>query len=105
MLTADSKDLRIGGLGMAKIAVIMKIFPKDIEVNLDELVNKIKASLPEIYELKDYRKEPIAFGLQALIVSIVMPENVEGGTEELEKTISNIPEVGEVSVEYVSRIS
>lgn len=90
---------------MAKLAVIVKILPKDISVDLEELVNKIREKLPRKYELKDYRKEPIAFGLQALLVSIVMPENIEGGTEELEKIMSSIPGVGEVTVEYVSRIS
>ena len=90
---------------MAKLAVIVKVLPEDINVNLDELVSKIKEKLPEKYELKDYRKEPIAFGLQALLISVIMPENVEGGTEELEKIIAGVSGVGEVSVEYVSRIS
>jgi len=90
---------------MAKLAVIVKVLPEDVNVNLDELVSKIKKKLPEKYELKDYRKEPIAFGLQALLISVIMPENVEGGTEELEKIIAGVSGVGEVSVEYVSRIS
>ena len=90
---------------MAKLAVIVKVLPEDVNVNLDELVSKIKKKLSEKYELKDYRKEPIAFGLQALLISVIMPENVEGGTEELEKIIAGVSGVGEVSVEYVSRIS
>ncbi len=89
----------------AKLVVILKILPKDININLDELISEIRNKLPEKYELKDYRKEPIAFGLQALLISVVMPENIEGGTEELEKTIASVSGVGEVSVEYVSRIS
>lgn len=89
---------------MAKLAVLIKVLPVGLEVNLDDLVERIKKILPSKYEVKDYKKEPIAFGLHALILSIIMPEDVKGGTEELEKTISSIEGVSEVSVEYVSRV-
>jgi len=89
---------------MGKLVVIIKVFPKDININLDNLVETIKKNLPPYYEIKKYEKVPIAFGLSALVLSITMPEHVKGGTEELENLIRNLDEVSEVNVEYVSRI-
>ncbi len=89
---------------MGKLVVIIKVFPKDININLDNLVETIRKNLPSYYEIKKYEKVPIAFGLSALVLSITMPEDVKGGTEELESLIKNLDEVSEVNVEYVSRI-
>ena len=89
---------------MGKLVVIIKVFPKDININLDNLVETIRKNLPPYYEIKKYEKVPIAFGLSALVLSITMPEYVKGGTEELENLIRSLDEVSEVNVEYVSRI-
>ncbi|OYT58964.1 MAG: elongation factor 1-beta [Desulfurococcales archaeon ex4484_217_1] len=83
---------------------MIKVFPKDININLDNLVETIRKNLPPYYEIKKYEKVPIAFGLSALVLSITMPEYVKGGTEELENLIRSLDEVSEVNVEYVSRI-
>lgn len=89
---------------MARVLVVMKILPEDINVNLEELKERIKAILPSGYELARHEIEPIAFGLKALRVYIVMPEVTEGGTEPLEKLVSSIEGVSQVEVEVVHRL-
>lgn len=83
---------------MADVSVIVKIMPENAEINLDELENKLKE------KVKPYKiaRKPIAFGLNAIILTIIM-EEAAGGTDSLEKTINGIAGVGEVTVESVSR--
>ncbi|MET1159670.1 MAG: elongation factor 1-beta [Thermoprotei archaeon] len=90
---------------MAKVLVIVKVFPEDINIDLTELRSKIEKNLPEGYEVKAHEEIPIAFGLKALRLYIIMPEIVEGGTETLENAISSVEGVSQVEVEVVHRIS
>lgn len=90
---------------MAKLLVVLKILPTDIDVNLEELKDRISANLPREYEVKGYELIPIAFGLNALRLYIFMPEDVEGGTEPLENIIQNVDGVSQVEVELIHRVS
>jgi len=90
---------------VARVLVIVKILPTDVDVNLDDLARRVAEKLPSEYEVKGYEVEPIAFGLKALRLYIFMPEEVEGGTEPLERMISEVDGVGQVEVEAVHRIS
>jgi len=42
---------------MAKVAVIMRVFPEDIDVNLENLVKEIEERLPEGYSVKAWDEE------------------------------------------------
>lgn len=90
---------------MARVLVVMKILPEDINIDLEDLKERIKKKLPEGYELARHEIEPIAFGLKALRVYIIMPEITEGGTEPLEKLVSSIDGVSQVEVEVVHRLT
>ena len=90
---------------MARVAVIMRVFPSSVEVEPAKLKEVIESRLPEGYEIKGYGEEPIAFGLKALKLIVEMPEEKEGGTEELEEAIRSLPEVDQVEVEAVHRMS
>lgn len=89
---------------MAKLLVVIKILPTDIDINLEELKERISAKLPKEYEVKGYELIPIAFGLNALRLYIFMPENVEGGTEPLENIIQSVDGVSQVEVELIHRV-
>lgn len=88
---------------MANVLVIMKVFPSSVDIDLSDLKRKISFKLPEGYSIKSSGEEPIAFGLKALRLIVEMPENVEGGTETLEKIIKSLNEVEEVEIEAVHR--
>lgn len=90
---------------MARVAVVLRILPEDISIDLGKLVNDIKSRLPSEYTLETWDEEPIAFGLNALRLLVLIPEESEGGTEPLEQLISQIPGVSQVEVLVVHRIS
>lgn len=90
---------------MAKVLVILKVFPDGPERNLDELLENIKKALPEGVELIQHEKVPVAFGLNLLKLYLSMPEESEGGTSKLEEAIKGVEGVSEVEVEAVHRVS
>ncbi|MEM0050854.1 MAG: elongation factor 1-beta, partial [Candidatus Bathyarchaeia archaeon] len=68
---------------MARVVVSLKIFPADIDVNLDALKEKIRSALPSYASIYKFEEEPIAFGLVALIAHVVLPEDLSGGLDEV----------------------
>ncbi len=90
---------------MARVAVILRVLPSSIDIDLDALKSKIEGSLPEGYKVEGSGIEPIAFGLKALKLIISMPEETEGGTEALEERLRSLPEVDQVEIEAVHRLS
>ncbi|RLE57377.1 MAG: elongation factor 1-beta [Thermoprotei archaeon] len=90
--------------GGGRVYVVARVFPKGIEVNLEELKKKIGEVLPKEFQLVKIEEEPIAFGLKALKVHVVIPEETTGGTEPLERAISSIDDVSQVEVIYITRM-
>ncbi len=89
---------------MVKVAVLMRVLPEEASIKPEDLLNKIKEKLPERYHIAQYQSEPIAFGLEALRLIILMPEDVEGGTNELEELVSSVEGVSQVDVLNVARM-
>lgn len=90
---------------MGSIIVSYKIFPTDITVNFDELKAKIEKSLPKSTSIYGYAEEPIAFGLNALIAHIKLPEDETGILDTLEKNLEGIKEVSQIQTLTVRRTS
>lgn len=88
---------------MARVVLSLKIFPADIDVNLETLREKIKNSLPSYASVYKFDEEPIAFGLVALIAHIVFPENQAGGLEEVETSIRGLSEVSDIQTIMIRR--
>lgn len=84
---------------MGKVLVVYRIMPESVDVNLDEVIEKLK----EIDGFKDYEKEPIAFGLVAIKASFIVADE-KGGSEEIEKRIKNIGGIGEIDVVDIKRL-
>ncbi|MEB3861739.1 MAG: elongation factor 1-beta [Desulfurococcales archaeon] len=89
---------------MARVAVILKVYPNSIDLDLGELKSRIESKLPEGYKIEGSGEEPIAFGLKALKLVITMPEETEGGTEALEALLRSVDGVEEVEIETVHRM-
>jgi elongation factor 1-beta len=87
---------------MGKVLVVVKVLPKDISVNLDELYQRIKENLPEILSLKGYKVEEIAFGLKSLKLYFSMPDNVEGGTSVIEDYLNKFESIEQIEIEFIS---
>ena len=85
---------------MAKIVVSYKIFPSDVNVDFEKLKQTIEKSLPADVEVYGYGIEPIAFGLNALIAHLILPEGI---LENLEEYLKNIPEISQIQTVMVRR--
>ena len=87
---------------MGQIVATMKIFPEDIVISPDEIKEKIKNALPKDVSIHRIEEDPIAFGLVALIVYIIMPD-AGGVINEVEEIIKNIKGVSQVESLLVRR--
>lgn len=88
---------------MGDVAAKIKVMPESIETDLAELKEKLKAAIPKGAELHgDIVEEPIAFGLKALIVTLIVNDQ-EGGTEAVEEAFAQIPGAESVQVIDVNR--
>ena len=90
---------------MGSVVVSYKIFPVDITVDFNVLRKKIEDCLPEFASIYGFGEEPIAFGLNALIAHIKIPEDKSGVLDELEKKLQQINEISQVQPGMVRRTS
>ena len=88
---------------MGIIAVKTKLMPSSVEANLE----KIKEEAKILIEQKDgknckFEQEPIAFGLNAIIILFAWPEEQE--LEKLEEALKKVENVNSVQVIDIRRI-
>jgi translation elongation factor aEF-1 beta len=88
---------------MGKIVIAYKILPSESTVDLEVLKEKLKKQLADIASIQRFAEEPIAFGLSALKVNMVLPEK-DGILDETEKRITDIKEVGQIQTLGVTRL-
>lgn len=86
-----------------EVVAKVKIMPKDPDTDFERLKADIRAVMPEGARLHGFAEEPIAFGLRALIIVIIV-KDTEGGTEKAEELFSNVHGVESVQVIELSRI-
>jgi len=82
---------------MGEVAAKLKIMPEGTEVDLEKLREDLVKIIPEGIRLHAFAEEPIAFGLKALMMAVILNEGVSG-TEELEEACSKIEGVQSVEV-------
>ena len=88
---------------MGKIIIVYKIFPSESSVDLEVLKEKITKQLADIASIKRFAEEPIAFGLCALKVNMVLDEK-EGIADETEKRMAAIEGVGQIETLGLTRL-
>jgi len=89
---------------MGSVLVRLKVLPDDISVSLDDLAEHVSRKLPQGSILLRRDKEPIAFGLSALILDVKVSEG-EGILDRLESSIKEVEHVSQVDIIGVSRFS
>jgi len=89
---------------MAKLLMVVKILPTGTEVNLDDMVDSVRQNLKDGIELKQYEKEPLAFGLEFIKAQFVL-DDAEGQMESLETSVKSVQNVSEFEVLNMSRMS
>ncbi len=85
---------------MGRVLMKLRVMPKDVDVDLDKLMDEIKNIQIEGVEIRDHSKKPIAFGLKALEILAVMPDT-EGIGDKFVEEIQKIEGVESVEVEGV----
>lgn len=89
---------------MGSYVIRIKVLPEDTSTDLQKIAESVAGKLPVQTEVRGQRVEPIAFGLSALILDIVAPEE-EGVIDEVEAAVSGAPLVGQSELMGVSRMS
>ncbi len=89
---------------MGSYLVRVKVMPSGPEVPADKLLESVKGTLSAEMTLKGSKEDPIAFGLYALILDVVAPEE-EGMVDKVEQAIAKAPLVTQSELMGVSRMS
>lgn len=95
-------DLR--GPNMTRLIARIRILPSDADSNLEGIIKTLIQNPPNGIVMKQHIKEPIAFGLYAIIADFVL-DDAEGEMDRLENSIKSVPGVGEIEVLFMSRQS
>ncbi len=88
---------------MGKVAIKYRIMPEDTEVDLDALASAVESALSGLAEVKAKEIVPVAFGLKALTILVVVPD--EGGaSDRVEEAVRGVEGVESIQVEELSLI-
>ena len=89
---------------MGSFLIRVKVMPSGPEVPVAQLHDSVKGALEKEMVLKASKEDPIAFGLYALIVDIIAPEE-EGMVDKVEAAVAKAPLVTQSELIGVSRMS
>lgn len=84
---------------VGEVVAVLKLMPSE---GTEFEVFK-SAAVAAAGKVDNIEEEPIAFGIKALKLTVVIPDD-QGGTEELEKKLASLPEIGDVQVVDLARL-
>ena len=89
---------------MGSYVIRLKVLPQDTSTEHQKIVDSVAGALPQQARIRGHKIEPIAFGLSAVIIDVVVPEE-EGVIDRVEQVVSTAPLVGQYELLGVSRMS
>jgi len=89
---------------LGSYVIRLKLLPHDTTTDHQKIVEQVAGLLPKPAQVRGHRIEPIAFGLSAVIVDVVAPEE-EGVIDRIEDIVSKAPLVAQYELIAVSRMS
>ena len=87
---------------MGQVVATIKVMPEGVEVNLEELKEKVSEILKDKVEIGKIEEEEIAFGLKSVNFVIVADET-KGSLDPLADEIGNIDGVKSAEITNVTR--
>jgi elongation factor 1-beta len=88
---------------MGDVAAKIKVMPNSPEIDLDDLQDRLEESLPQGAKIRGFQRDDVAFGLVALLPTVIVPDGA-GGTEAVEEAFADVDGVESVAVENVGRL-
>jgi elongation factor 1-beta len=88
---------------MGKVAASIKVMPESPEIDLDSLEERLEQALPEGARINGFERQEVAFGLVALLPTVIVPDE-SGGTEAVEESFADLDVVESVDVDDVGRL-
>ena len=85
---------------MGEVAIIFKVMPEGPDKDLEKIKKNIADIIPDNAKLNKIEEKPVAFGLKALEVQIILNDR-EGGAEDIEQSLSKIEDVQSVETIHV----
>jgi translation elongation factor aEF-1 beta len=75
-----------------------------VDIDLNQLQQKIRQTLPEEANVQNFKTEPVAFGLNTLTVNILIPEQKAGILQKIETQLQNLEEISQIQTLTATRI-
>ncbi len=88
---------------MGDVLVVFRVLPDDVNNDLSKIEAKIREKLKDVCRINDIKTEEIGFGLKALNVQAIMPDE-EGKPDQVESILAGIEGVSQVDTKDVSLI-
>jgi elongation factor 1-beta len=89
---------------MGSYVIRLKVLPPDTETVHAKILESVAKVLPEGVRIRSHKIEPIAFGLSAIIMDVIAPEE-DGIIDKVEHIVSTAPLVSQCEFQGVSRMS
>jgi elongation factor 1-beta len=82
---------------MGQVAVLFRLMPQTVDTDMRALAESVRGVMPAGVQLRGMQVKDIAYGLKALLLSVVM--NDSGGVlQQVEETLAKLPHVESVEV-------
>jgi elongation factor 1-beta len=88
---------------MGDVAVVLKILPSDSDVNVTSMMESVKEALEGICELNKIEEQEVAFGLKAIRLEVIVPDE-EGKIGAVESRLQSVDGVGQVDTDEVTLV-
>jgi elongation factor 1-beta len=82
---------------MGDVAVLFRLMPNGVDTDLKAVAEGVRGALPKGVTVRGMQVKDIAYGLKALLVSVVMPDQ-SGLLDSTEQALAKVPHVESVEV-------
>lgn len=91
------------GISMGDVAVLLKILPTDVELDIEAVKTDVVGKIKPICEVNKVEINEVGFGLKEIKLQVIVPDE-EGKIDQVEKAIASVNGVGQVDTEEVTLV-